>query len=204
MKTKLTNILSLIRNVPTYLDWYWKGERMKSDFNRMRCEWHRMGGFKASSAELLDFTGDYSLLCVEYATWTPTPLDDQIVKAVRYVVTTHRDIVASLIDWVRGGHEPQSQELKALAEMASASPTNAECGSPMMILYIITTLYQILRFLKSLDSENIPAPPEPQPVRRPVLGRIKKFGERMKNGLSFYACPHSPNSSLLTPNSFIR
>jgi len=204
MKTKLTNILSLIRNIPTYLDWYWKGERVKSDFNRMHAEWHRMGGFKASSAKLLDFTGDYSLLCIEYATWTPTPLDDQIVKAVRYVVTTHRDIVASLIDWVRSGNEPQTHELKALAEMASASPTNAECGSPMMILYIITTLYQILRFLKSLDSEMTPIPPEPQPINRPVLGRIKKFGERIKNGLSGDVCPYSPNSSLLTPNSFIR
>ena len=180
MKTKLTNILSLIRNVPTYLDWYWKGERIKSDFDRMRNEWHRMGGFKASTEKLLDFTGDYALLCVEYATWTPTPLDDQIVKAVRYVVTTHRNIVANLIDWVRSGNEPQTHELKALAEMASLTPastvpTNAECGSPMMVLYIITTLYQILRFLKSLDSETTPTPPEPQPIKRPVRNFIKNI-----------------------------
>ena len=142
----------------------------------MHAEWQRMEGFTASTAELLDFTRDYSLLCVEYATWTPTPLDDQIVKAIRYVVTTHRSIVASLIDWVRSGNEPQTHELKALAEMASESPTNAECGSPMMILYIITTLYQILQFLKSL--ETTPIPPEPQPVNRPVRNFIKNiFGQ---------------------------
>ena len=182
MKTNFKNILSTLRNIPKYFDWYWKWQRMKIDYETMRVEWHRMGGFQASTAKLLDFTRDYSLLCVEYATWTPTPLDDQIVKAVRYVVTNHRDIVVSLIDWVRRGREPQTLELKALAEMASESPTNSEYGSPMMILYIITTLYQVLRFLKSL--ENVPIPPnvEPQPVRRPILDRLRNFltGRQLK------------------------
>jgi len=50
--------------------------------------------------------------------------------------------------------------------LTSWNVPNAECGSPMMILYIITTLYQILRFLKSLNSETAPVPPnvEPQPA----------------------------------------
>jgi hypothetical protein len=177
MKTKIRNILSLIRNIPTYLDWYWKWERVKADFDRMRVEWHRMGGFAASAEKLLDFVSDYSVLCAEYAKWTPTPLDDYFVKAVRYVITEHRGIVIAMIDWVRSGHEPQTEELKALAELASISSVEDECGSPMMTLYTITALYQLLRFLKSLDTLPIPAPPdvEPQPVNRPVLNLIRQF-----------------------------
>jgi hypothetical protein len=171
------NILSLIRNAPTYLDWYWKWERMKSDFDVMRTEWHHMGGFSASTGRLLNFASDYSLLCVEYAAWTPTPHDDTIVKAVRYVITDHRDIMINLIDWVRHGHEPETHELKALAEIVSVSTVDAEYASPMMILYIIAALYQILRFLKSLKQETIPEPPkvEPQPVRRPLINAIRNF-----------------------------
>jgi len=157
---------------------------VKADFDRMRAEWNRIGGFKASSDTLINFTSDYSLLCVEYAKWTPTPLDDHIVKAVRYVITEHRDIVISLIDWVRGGYEPQAHELKVLAEMASVAPADADCGSPMMTLYIITALYQVLRFLKSLDTKPIPAPPnvEPLPVNRPILNTIRKFLGRREAG----------------------
>jgi len=157
----------------------------------MRGEWQRMGGFKASSAQLIDFVGGYSLLCVEYAKWTPTPLDDEIVKAVRYVITEHRDIVASLIDWVRSGREPQAHELKALAEIVSVSQTESECGSPMMVLYIITALYQILRFLKSLDTGITPAPPiiEPQPVNRPVVNFIRKlFGRQRGHSPTLAPC----------------
>jgi len=185
MKEKIQSILSLIRNIPTYLDWYWKWERVKADFDRMRGEWQRMGGFKASTTKLINFVSDYSLLCVCYAKWTPTPLDDEIVKAVRYVITNHRDIVASLIDWVRSGYEPQAQEIKALAEMASVPTTDAEYGSPMMTLYIITALYQILRFLKSLDTEIVPTPPnvEPQPVRRPIINLVRNFLTRRQRQL---------------------
>ena len=177
--TKIRNILSLIRNIPTYLDWYWKWERVKADFDRMRIEWQRMGGFKASTGKLLNFVGDYSLLCVEYAKWTPTPLDDEIVKAVRYVITDHRGIMISLIDWVRRGHEPQVEELTALAEIVSTTPTDAECGSPMMTLYVVSALYQILRFLKSLNTETVPPNTvpniEPQPVKRPIINRVRNF-----------------------------
>jgi hypothetical protein len=180
MNANIKNILSLIRNIPTYLDWYWKWARIKSDFDKMRVEWQRMGGFKASTGKLINFAGDYSLLCIEYARWTPTPLDDQIAKAVRYVVTDHRTIVVGLIDWVRRGHEPQTQELTALAEMASTPPTDGELGSPMMTLYIVTALYQVLGFLKSLDSETSPAPPnvEPQPVKQPLLTFIRQLLRR--------------------------
>jgi hypothetical protein len=173
--TKIRNILSLIRNIPTYLDWYWKWERVKADFDRMQAEWHRIGGIKANSGKLVNFVGDYSLLCVEYAKWTPTTLDDQIVKAIRYVITEHRGIVVGLIEWVQSGYEPQTRELTALAELASIVPNDDECGSPMMKLYIITALYQILRFLKSLDAKPKPQNVEPQPVKRPVLNFVRKF-----------------------------
>jgi hypothetical protein len=189
--SNIENIISLICHAPTYLDWHQKWMRVKSDFAVMREEWVRMGGFKANTGKLLDFLSDYSLLCVEYAKWTPTTIDDQIVKAVRYVITDHRDILMVMIEWIRQGHEPQAQELEALAEVASTSVVDGEYGSPMMTLYIIATLYQILQFLKSLDKGGIPKPPqpdtipkiEPLSVNRPVLNLIRKlFGKEVGVG----------------------
>ena len=185
MKTNIKETIDMLRNIPTYLDWFWKGRRIEADFRKMKAEWIRIGGFKASTEQLLNFVSDYSLLCVEYATWTPTTIDDNIVKVVRYVVTDHRGILIAMIDWTRSEREPSSEELLALAEGASTSPT--EYGSPMMILYVITTLYQILRFLKSV--EIIPTPPkpkvEPSPVRRPVLNLIRNFLRKRTASFAF-------------------
>jgi len=183
MKTNFFDCIEFIRNIPTYLDWFWKGRRIQADFKKAKAEWIRIGGFQASPGLLLNFMSDYSLLCVEYATWTPTTIDDQIVRAVRYVITDHRDILIGMIDWVRGGREPSESEVLALAHDASTSPN--EYGSPMIVLYVITALYHILRFLKSL--ETIPAPPKPEveplPVKRPVLNLIRKlFGREAKDG----------------------
>ena len=178
MKTNIKDTIDMLRNIPTYLDWFWKGRRIQADFKKMKAEWIRIGGFKASTGQLLDFVSDYSLLCVEYATWTQTTIDDQIVRAVRYVITNHRDILIRMIDWTRSGREPSDVELLALTKEASTSPT--EYGSPMMVLYVITTLYQILRFLQSV--ELIPTPPkpevEPSPVRRPVRDLIRNILQR--------------------------
>jgi hypothetical protein len=188
MKTNFLEHIDSIRRIPTYLDWFWKGRRIQADFRRMKAEWIRIGGFKASPGQLLNFVSDYSLLCVEYATWTPTTIDDNIVKAVRYVITEHRDIVIGLIDWIRGGHEPNVEELKALAEMVSASPVDSEYSSPMMILYVISALYQILRFLKSLETTPTPPKPEvePSPVRQPVLNLVRNF---LRKRTAFFAGP---------------
>ena len=201
MKTNIKDTIDMLRNIPTYLDWFWKGRRIHADFQKMKAEWIRIGGFKASTGQLLNFVSDYSLLCVEYATWTQTTIDDQIVGVVRYVITDHRDILIRMIDWIRSGREPSEAELLAMTQDVRTLPT--KYGSPMMLLYVITTLYQILRFLKSV--EIIPTPPkpdvEPSPVRRPVLNlvkRIKEAGERRKK---FFFRPTilSPNSFLLTP-----
>jgi len=178
MKTNFLEYIESIRNIPKYLDWFWKGRRIQSDFKKMKAEWIRIGGFKANTEQLLNFVNDYSLLCIEYATWTPTSIDDQIARAVRYVITDHRDMLIAMIDWVRGGHEPSESELLALAKEANTAPD--EYGSPMMVLYVITALYHILRFLKSL--ETIPAPPkpevEPPPVRKPIRNLIRNIFQR--------------------------
>jgi hypothetical protein len=178
MKTKFFDCIDSIRNIPTYLDWFWKGRRIQADFKKAKAEWIRIGGFKASPGLLLNFVSDYSLLCVEYATWTPTTIDDQIVRVVRYVITDHRDMLIGMIDWVRSGREPSESELLALAHDASTSPN--EYGSPMMVLYVITALYHIMRFLKSL--ETVPAPPKPEiapsPVRKPVRNFIQNIFQR--------------------------
>ena len=185
MKTNIKDTIDMLRNIPTYLDWFWKGRRIQADFKKMKAEWIRIGGFKASAEQLLNFVSDYSLLCVEYTTWTSTTIDDHIAGAARYVIANHRDILIAMIEWVHSGREPSEVELLALTKDASTSPK--EYGSPMMVLYVITTLYQILRFLKSVNT--IPTPPKPEveplPVRRPILNLVRNFLRKRTASFAF-------------------
>ena len=73
-----------------------------------------------------------------------TTIDDQMVRAVGYIITNHRDILIRMVDWTRSGREPPEAELLAMTQDVRTSPT--EYGSLMMLLYVVTTLYQILRF----------------------------------------------------------
>jgi len=177
MRTNIANILSLIRNIPTYLDWYWKGRRIQNDFNRARAEWERIGGFEASTEQLLNFIDAQSLHLVEYATWTPIEFDDQIAKLIRTILTNHRDVLRNLIVWVRHGYRPSAPELALLAEDIHRLADD-ECGSPMTALYIISILYHALLWLQAATN-SVPTPDiEPQPVRRPVRNLIRKLFER--------------------------
>ena len=186
MKTKITDILSLIRSIPTYLDWYWKGRRIQNDFNKAKAEWERIGGFQATAKQLLDFLDAQSLHLVEYATWTPIEFDDMIAKLIRNILTNHRDVLSSIIVWVQHGYKPSAMEFTLLAEDIHRL-SDDECGSPMTALYIISILYHALLWLKST---NVPAPDntvkpdtEPSPVRRPVRNLIRKLFERDGRGL---------------------
>jgi len=185
MRKNIINILSHIRHLPTYLDWYWKGRRIQNDFNRAKTEWERIGGFQATAKELLDFLDKQSLHLVEYATWTPIEFDDQIATLIRNILTNHRDVLTSMIVWVQHGYKPSAMEFSLLAEDIHRL-SNDECGSPMTALYIISILYHALLWLKSV---KIPTPDntikpdvepdiEPSPVRRPVRNFIRKLFDR--------------------------
>jgi hypothetical protein len=152
-----------------------------SDFDRAKAEWERIGGFRATSEQLLNFLNNQAVNVVEYATWTPIELDDQIARAIQNVLINHRGIVMSVIDWIRSGYEPSVSELEVMVRMADDG-SSGEYGSPMTTLYIIAILYKMLQYLKSLGTETRPIPPmpevEPSPVKRPVMKFIRTFLRR--------------------------
>ena len=170
----IKNPFQYLKNIWTYYGYYRKVRRIQSDFETFVAEWNRIGGFKASTKQLLDLVDTFSLVLVEYATWTPIEWDDVIAKMIRSVLTEHRNIVINLIDWARQGHEPSVDDMQFIAVQASSD----ECGSPMTILYILTTIFQALQWLRLLqaDKQVLPKPdndPVPAP-KRPVINFIRK------------------------------
>ena len=171
---KFTRVFQPLFTLWTHYGYYRKARRIQSDFNTFVAEWNRIGGFKASTKQLLDIVDKFSLVLVEYATWTPIEWDDVIAKMIRNVLTEHRNIVINLIDWARQGHEPSVDDMQFIAGQASSD----ECGSPMTILYILTTLFQALQWLRLLqvDKQALPKPdndPVPAP-KRPIINFIRK------------------------------
>lgn len=184
---RMTNPFQFLSSLWKYYGCYRKGKRILSDWEKLQAEWIRIGGFNASTGELLNFLSGFSLYLVEYATWTVIELDDQMAKVVRDILIDHRDILISLIDWVRSEHKPSAAELGVLAEMAGMLPEGVlpeeEYSQPMMVLYILINIYQALVFLKTLRKDNVPPLPAPdttpQPINRPVLHFIRQlFGKK--------------------------
>ena len=79
---------------------------------------------------------------------------------------------------------PQSEAEALVVQHALAF---SEYGSLMMILYVISALYQILRFLKSVETTPTPPKPEiePSPVRRPVLNLVRNFLRKRTASFAF-------------------
>jgi len=164
-----------LTNLFTYLAYIRNVKRIKSDWNKAVEEWKRIGGINASTGQLLNFMYDYSLTLVEYATWTETDLDDKAIAMIRSVLIDHRDTLICMIDWLRKGREPNTTELITITESACASPN--EYGSPLTILSILLTIYQVLYHLMMQGTE----PPQPTPDtipperKRPVITFIRKI-----------------------------
>jgi hypothetical protein len=114
-------ILQPFTSLFTYLDYFRKIKRIKGDFLQAVEEWKRIGGFTASTGKLLNFLNNYSLVLVEYATWTPTDLDDIALAMVRYVLVEHRDTLEVMIDRIRTGRTMTVSEMTAMIEVVSAS-----------------------------------------------------------------------------------
>ena len=178
---KITNIFQSFSTLFTYFGYFRKGMRIKSDWTKFTAEWNRIGGFQASTKQLLDLLNDFSLLFVEYATWTPTDLDDQIVRILRSILADHRDILERMINRVRVGEEIFAPELSAMVETVGTADTY---GSPMTILYILSVIYRVLQFLKLRDTDNESPEPDkvpPMPThapKRPLINRIRTIFER--------------------------
>ena len=162
-----------LKNLWTYYGYYRKVIRIQSDFEAFVEEWNRIGGFDASTKQLYDLLDKSSLVIVEYATWTPIQWDDTIAKMIRNVLIDHRDIVINLINWARKGYEPSETEMQAIAGRAYSDVH----GSPMMILYILSTIYQVLQYLKLLQPDGVIPPPDNDPApapKRPIINFIRK------------------------------
>jgi hypothetical protein len=99
---------------------------------------------------------------------------------IHYVVTNYRDALEIIIDRIRGGKEPTVLELEAI--VVDARMSDGEYGSPMTTLYVLTLIYHILLYLRSLQT-GIPIAPDtiipkphidpPLPVKRPVINFIQ-------------------------------
>ena len=161
-----------------YLDCLRKIWRLRSDFVRMLDVWRAFGGFKASTGTILNFLGDYSLLMVEYATWTANTFDDKLAEMTRYVLIDHRDTLEMLIERIRSGKTPSTVELLAVTQLVCA--TKDEYSDPMTVLFIISILYRTLMYLNT-KTNTIPAPdddntkPDVEPVKQPVRNFIRKL-----------------------------
>ena len=182
MKISFAEIIDVIWNAPTYIDGYLKLKRMQADFNAAIAEWNTIGGFNAPSQTLVQFIEAKALLLVEYASWTPTKIDDYFASIIHCVIADHREIIMHMIEWVRTGHTLTAQELSAITEHVCHVPMD-EFGDPVTTLYILTVLYQALQFLRDKQIVPIVLPDtviiEPPPVKRPVLNFIKTiFGKK--------------------------
>ena len=178
--TTFQNIIALLRNIPSGITAYRRYVQFKSDMELLLADWTRIGGFNASTGELLNFMTKFSVNLVEYATWTPITADDLIATFIRDILIDHRDIVIHLIDWVRYGHEPTLQELTTMAEEIHAS-SDKEYGSPMTALYIIGILYHALVWLRT-GRELLPTPDTTPNVVRPLVRRpIRNLVQKLFN-----------------------
>ena len=81
-------------------------------------------------------------------------------------------MVINIIDWSRQKREPSVEEVQAL----SMSVSTGAYGSPMTVLYILTTIFQALQYLRSLQTDGQPPNTDPPPApQRPVMNFIRKI-----------------------------
>ena len=171
----MTKIWTSFTSLFTLLDYVRKYNRIKSDTDRMRTEWQRIGGINASTGELFNFANDFSLTLMEYAKWTETTLDDQVIALVHNVLIDYRGTLIDMIDWLRKGHVPNTTELLGITESVCVSPN--EYGDPLTVLSILLTLYQALKLLKKQETDTVPPTPDtiPPERKRPVITFIRKI-----------------------------
>jgi hypothetical protein len=175
----MTKITNWFTGIWTYYNYYKRCKRIQSDWQQVVAEWNRIRGFEASTEQLLDFLDRMCLYAIEYATWTAITWDDDIARLIRSVLTTHRDIITVMIGWVRRDHVPTREEMEIVGGLVS---THAEeYGSPMMVLQIVSTIFHVLVYLKSLRTDGQVTPdtmPDTAPPKRPVIHFVRKIFNR--------------------------
>jgi hypothetical protein len=148
---------------------YRKTRRIMSDWQRAKTEWERIGGFNASTEDLLKFLEEFSVCLIEYATWTQTTIDDVLAKTVRDVVRDHRGILVRMINTLREGREVTVLQFTTM--MGSIAD-----GSSMASINVLSTLYLGLQHLQALKQDGTPKPDTDIPApQRPVLNFVRKI-----------------------------
>jgi len=173
---KITNWFA---DIWTYYNYYRKARRIMSDWRQVVAEWNRIRGFEASTEQLLDFLDRMSVYAVEYATWTAITWDDDIAYLVRSVLTNHRDIIVLMVGWVRRDHVPTREEMEIVGGQIGSHTD--EYGSPMVVLQIVSTIFHVLVYLKSLRTDGQVVPdikPDNAPPKRPVIKFVRKIFNR--------------------------
>jgi hypothetical protein len=177
---KVSNPFKTISDLWRYYGYYCKARKVQSDWNKMKAKWTSIGGINADTELLLDFLNEYALLCVEYATWTPTTLDDKGIAVIRYILTTHRSLVTTMINAVRTGKEFEPSDLANMAFAVGIDSNNVGVP-PLTVLGILINIYQALLLLKKEDTETPPVPdttpPTPEP-KRPIINFIRAIFKR--------------------------
>jgi hypothetical protein len=176
MKISLENILAAVYYLPQGVTAYRRYLRVKADVKAALEKWKIIDGFNASTGVLINYLGEFAVNLVEYAAWTENKIDDQIAMLIRNVLIDHRQIVISVINWVRQGHDPTPQELAGMTGdiCLSANDQDNTFGiSPMDVLYVICMLYKVLMQLR----KNNTVEPEitPEPVKQPVRNFLRKL-----------------------------
>jgi len=175
----MTNILQSFTNLFTYIGYCRKALRVKSDFAKAVADWNAIGGFDASTEQLLTFLDDYSLTLVEYATWTETDLDDQAIAMIRFIVVDHRGTFEAMIDRLRSDQHLTTTEVMVMTETVCA--TSDKCGDPITVLSVLIAMYRMLVWLRqhkqpTPDTDTVPPDTTTPPNQnRPVINFVKKI-----------------------------
>jgi hypothetical protein len=175
----ITNIFKPISDLWRYYGYYCKARKIQSDFDMMKSKWTSIGGINADTPQLIDFLEEYAQFCAEYATWTPTQLDDKGAGIILYILKTHRNIVQTLINAVRTDREIKPLELADIA--FEVGDWNNPSVSPLTVLGFLINIYHVLQYLKNDSIEPPPqpevVPPTPEP-KRPVINFLRALFNR--------------------------
>jgi len=174
----MTKIWTSFTSLFTYLDYLRKIKRVKSDCVKAIEEWYRIGGFEADTGLLLNYVNDYAQVLIEYATWTPTEIDDWIFGLLHEVLITHQDMIIMFIDQIRAHKTMSASDMINMTE--SVSMMSGEYGNAMTVLMLLTNLYQVLIWLRNNKfpiPDTIPPQPDTTPPerKRPIITFIRKI-----------------------------
>lgn len=169
-----------------------KAYKIYTDTDEAVDQWIAMGGFNASTEAIVNYLGDQVVKLIGYTTWTAITWDDDAANVLRCIVIDHRYTLIQIINLVRNGKEPDMNELANIAGQIVVNFENARqtsaidsssVASPMQALTVLSMLFQVLQYLKTLKQDNdTNVTPQPnQDTQRPVLAFVRQLFGRAQH-----------------------